>query len=93
VLDLLSRGHNPLQVSRLSGVSRSYIYRLHHSLGGVYRPQNSDYSGRYLDREERYELARLHDAGHSRYASLVEMPLPFRNVSAHRLIPVEPRAW
>jgi IS30 family transposase len=65
VLDLLSQGHNPLQVSRLSGVSRSYIYRLHHSLGGVYRPPNSDYSGRYLDREERYELGRLHDAGHS----------------------------
>jgi IS30 family transposase len=65
VLDLLSQGHNPLQVSRLSGVSRSYIYRLHHSLGGVYRPQNIDYSDRYLDREERYELARLHVAGHS----------------------------
>jgi transposase, IS30 family len=65
VLDLLSHGHNPMEVSRRSGVSKSYIYRLHHSLGGVYRPVGTTYSQRYLDRDERYELARLEDAGHS----------------------------
>lgn len=65
VLDLLSQGHNPMEVARRSGVSKSYIYRLHHSLGGVYRPVGVTYSDRYLDRDERYELARLSDAGHS----------------------------
>ena len=63
VLDLLSEGHSLREVARRSGVSRSYIGRLHHSLGGVYRPPSSAYSARYLDREERYELARLHEAG------------------------------
>jgi IS30 family transposase len=65
VLDLLSQGHKPMEVARRSGVSRSYIYTLHHSLGGVYRPAGAVYSGRYLDRVERYELARLKEAGHS----------------------------
>jgi IS30 family transposase len=63
VLDLLSQGHRPMEVARRSGVSKSYIYRLHHSLGGVYRPAGITYSDRYLDRDERYELARLTDAG------------------------------
>jgi IS30 family transposase len=63
VLDLLSQGHNPMEVARRSGVSKSYIYRLHHSLGGVYRPAGVTYSDRYLDRDERYELARLKDTG------------------------------
>jgi IS30 family transposase len=63
VLDLLSQGHGPMEVARRSGVSKSYIYRLHHSLGGVYRPAGVTYSDRYLDRDERYELARLTDAG------------------------------
>ena len=65
VLDLLSRGLGPMEVARRSGVSKSYIYRLHHSLGGVYRPVGVTYSDRYLDRDERYELVRLKDAGHS----------------------------
>ena len=65
VLDLLAAGHSPMEVARRSGVSKSYIYRLHHSLGGVYRPVGTGYSDRYLDRDERYELARLKDAGHS----------------------------
>jgi IS30 family transposase len=62
-LDLLAAGHNPLQVARLSGVSKSYCYRLHHSVGGVYRPADVSYSDRYLSRDERYEIARLKDAG------------------------------
>jgi len=63
VLDLLCQGHGPMEVARRSGVSKSCIYRLHHSLGGVYRPAGVIYSDRYLDRDERYELARLNDAG------------------------------
>ncbi|WP_433012299.1 IS30 family transposase [Kribbella sp. CA-294648] len=63
VLDLLAQGINPMEVARRSGVSKSYIYRLHHSLGGVYRPVGTTYSDRYLDRDERYELARLQEAG------------------------------
>lgn len=61
-LDLLSQGHNPMEVSRRTGVSKSYLYRLHHRLGGVYRPRSVVYSDRYLDRDERYEIARLHEA-------------------------------
>ena len=61
-LDLLSRGHNPMEVSRRTGVSKSYLYRLHHKVGGVYRPSSVVYSDRYLDREERYEIARLRDS-------------------------------
>src|SRR5215468_1555224 len=52
-----------MEVARRSGVSKSFIYRLHHRLGGVYRPASVTYSDRYLDRDERYELARLKDAG------------------------------
>jgi IS30 family transposase len=63
VVELLRSGLNPMQVARVSGVSKSYIYNLHHSLGGVYRPLDVVYSGRYLDRDERYELARLLEVG------------------------------
>lgn len=47
----------------MTGVSKSYLYLLHHRVGGVYRPVGTTYSSRYLDRDERYEIARLHDAG------------------------------
>jgi IS30 family transposase len=40
-------------------------------MGGVYRPPGVTYSDRYLDREERYELARLREAG-----------LPVRQIAA-----------
>ena len=63
VIELLRAGHNPMQAARRCGVSKSYIYKLHHSLGGVYRPPHVEYSSRYLDRDERYELARLVEAG------------------------------
>ncbi|WP_457192142.1 helix-turn-helix domain-containing protein, partial [Nocardioides sp. P5_E3] len=39
VIGLLRSGLNPMQAARVSGVSKSYIYDLHQSLGGVYRPQ------------------------------------------------------
>src|SRR5580693_3679818 len=63
VLDCLAGGMNPAQASRAAGVSLAYAYGLHHKMGGVYRPPDVTYSARYLDREERYELARLLEAG------------------------------
>jgi IS30 family transposase len=66
VLDCLAAGMNPAQASRAAGVSLAFAYGLHHKMGGVYRPPDVTYSARYLDREERYELARLLGAGLSR---------------------------
>ena len=64
-LDLLAEGLNPRQAAAATGVSKSYLYVLHHRVGGVYRPAGTEYDVRYLDREERYEIARLVEAGHS----------------------------
>jgi transposase, IS30 family len=63
LVDLLAAGHNPNQAGPAAGVSKSFAYRLHHTMGGVYRPPGTTYSDRYLDREERYEIARLHETG------------------------------
>jgi IS30 family transposase len=63
VLDQLAAGCNPRQAARAAGVSKTFAYQLHHKMGGVYRPPEVTYSDRYLDREERYELARLREAG------------------------------
>jgi transposase, IS30 family len=63
VLDQLAAGCNPMQAAAAAGVSKSFAYRLHHKMGGVYRPPGVTYCDRYLDREERYELARLREAG------------------------------
>ena len=63
LLEYLVAGVSPWRASALAGVSHGFAYRLHHKMGGVYRPVNTDYSGRYLSREERYEMARLRDAG------------------------------
>jgi transposase, IS30 family len=63
VLDLLAAGQNPGAAARAAGVSATFAYGLHRKMGGVYRPPGTTYSDRFLDREERYELARLHDAG------------------------------
>jgi len=71
VLDLLASGLNPWRASRAAGVSKSVAYRLEKKMGGVHRPPDSSYSARYLDREERYEIARLREAG-----------LPVRQVAA-----------
>lgn len=65
VLDLLAAGVGPMDVARRAGVSKTYVYDLHNSMGGVYRPQSVQYSDRYLDRDERYEIARLLQAGWS----------------------------
>jgi IS30 family transposase len=63
LLDHLAGGLNPRQAARAAGVSKSFAYLLHHKMGGVYRPPGVTYSDRYLDREERYEIARLREAG------------------------------
>jgi IS30 family transposase len=65
VLDLLAEGGSGNDVARLMGVSASYVYQLRRSLGGVYRPVGTTYCARYLDREERHELIRLREGGHS----------------------------
>ena len=63
LLDYLAAGLGPAAAGRAAGVSESYAYVVHHRMGGVYRPPGVTYSARYLDREERYELARLREAG------------------------------
>jgi IS30 family transposase len=63
VLDLLASGLNPNQAAASAGVSKTFAYELHHKMGGVYRPADAKYSARYLGREERYEIARLTEAG------------------------------
>jgi transposase, IS30 family len=63
VLDALASGLNPMQAARATGVSKSYAYLLHHRVGGVYRPPGTTYNDRYLDRDQRYEIARLREAG------------------------------
>jgi IS30 family transposase len=73
VLDLLAAGLNPAQAARAAGVSLGYAYGLHHKMGGVYRPPGVTYSARYLDREERYELARLLELGLSRRQAAARM--------------------
>jgi len=61
--DLLAAGMSPNQAGPAAGVSKSTAYRVHHKMGGVYRPPGTTYSDRYLDREERYEMARLRESG------------------------------
>src|SRR2546423_10324063 len=63
VLDHLAGGMSLSQASRTCGVSLGFVHALHHKMGGVYRPAAVTYSARYLDREERYEIARLREAG------------------------------
>jgi IS30 family transposase len=63
VTEALASGLNGMQAAKVTGVSKSAIYRWLASIGGVIRPAGTTYSGRYLDREERYEIARLHEQG------------------------------
>ena len=63
VLDLLASGLSPKRAARAAGVSHGFAEGLHRKMGGVYRPPGSSYSARYLGREERYEIARLREAG------------------------------
>ena len=63
VLDALASGLNGMQAAKLTGVSKTTIYVLRLKVGGVYRPFGTDYSVRYLSRDERYEMTRLIEAG------------------------------
>jgi transposase, IS30 family len=63
VVDALRSGMNPRQAGEAAGVSTQSARNLHLKMGGVYRPPAVTYSARYLDREERYEIARLREAG------------------------------
>ena len=58
---LLAAGMTPGQAGPAAGVSKTFAYRLDRKMGGVYRPPGTTYSDRYLDREERYEIARLRE--------------------------------
>src|SRR3984957_8321131 len=64
VFDLLRAGHNGMQAAAASGGSKSQVYRMLGEVGGVI-PRQPDFSARFLSRDERYELARLRDAGAS----------------------------
>jgi IS30 family transposase len=63
VFSLLRRGMRVGQIEAESGVSRRSVGRLLASLGGMPRPCDAEYDGRYLSPEERYEIARLDDTG------------------------------
>jgi transposase, IS30 family len=63
VTDALASGLNGMQAAEVTGVSKSAIYRWLASIGGVIRPAGTTYCHRYLDREDRYEIARLHEQG------------------------------
>jgi transposase, IS30 family len=63
VLDQLACGLRPAHAAAVTGVSKSYACLLDRRMGGVYRPPGVTYCDRYLDREERYELARLRERG------------------------------
>jgi len=63
VTDLLAAGLNPMQASRVAGVSKTFAYGVYHKIGGVCRPAGTTYCDRYLDRDKRQELARLRESG------------------------------
>jgi IS30 family transposase len=65
VFSLLRRGVRVGQIERDTGVSRRSVGRLLASLGGMPRPFDAEYDARYLTHDERYEIARLTDAGAS----------------------------
>jgi IS30 family transposase len=71
VVDLIVSGVTPSRAAGMAGVSVTWAYELNRKMGGVYRPPAATYSERYLDREERYEIARLRESG-----------LPVRTVAA-----------
>jgi IS30 family transposase len=62
VMDLLREGLSGMQVAELTGVAKSTVYDLRAEVGGVI-PRASVDSGRFLSRDERYEIARLAEAG------------------------------
>jgi IS30 family transposase len=71
VLDLVASGLPAARAAELAGVSVTAARRLVRKMGGVCKMPGTPPSGRYLSREERYEIARLREAG-----------LPVRQVAA-----------
>ena len=63
LIEQKAAGVKPYLAARAVGVSVTFAYGVHHKMGGVYRPPGVTYSARYLNREERYELARLRESG------------------------------
>jgi len=59
---LLGQGLRASQVAVVLGVSASVIVTWRGEVGGVIRERAAE-TGRYLNRDERYEIARLNDAG------------------------------
>jgi IS30 family transposase len=62
VFDLLRQGRNGMQAAAESGVSKTAVYRWRAEVGGVI-PRAADYNPRFVDRDERYEIARLVEGG------------------------------
>jgi transposase, IS30 family len=60
---LLSAGVKPYLAAGPAGVSVTFAYGFFRKMGGVRRPPGTRYCARYLDREERWEIARLREAG------------------------------
>jgi IS30 family transposase len=63
VFSLLRQNFPKVWIAELTGVSYRTVFRLASSLGSMPRPVDAEYDARYLTRHERYEIARLHDAG------------------------------
>jgi IS30 family transposase len=63
VLDALAAGMNPSRAAAAAGVSASFAYGLNRKMGGVHPRPEVAYDARYLDRDERREIARLAEAG------------------------------
>jgi IS30 family transposase len=59
---LLGQGWSPREVAAELGVSREAVSLWRREVGGVI-PERLVDSARYLSREERYEIARLHESG------------------------------
>ena len=91
VMDCLVAGMNPHQAARVTGVSQTWIYDHHNSLGGVYRPAGTTYSARYLDRDQRYEIARLIESGWSMRAVARQLGVSPSTVSRERRRNADPR--
>ena len=62
---LARQGEKKVRIAERVGVPVRTVYRYLATLGAMPRPAQAEYDGRYLSREERYEIARLHDVGTS----------------------------
>src|ERR1700759_1349735 len=60
----MGSGLSPNRAAPPAGVSKTFAYELVKKMGGVMiLPEQREYSPRYLSREERWEIARLLEAG------------------------------